>query len=224
MDAALPAPDVLARARQSLGASDDAIYRTVARVLSTRGGAGVLADIGCGRGGLLAHLKGGHRHYIGVDAVRYDELPAGVDFRACDLDAAALPLDDAAVDTAVAIETIEHLENPRAFCRELVRITRPGGLVVITTPNQLSVLSMLTLVTRGQFSAFQENSYPAHRTALLEIDLRRIAGECGLIDARVDYTAQGRVPMTGRHYPQALARLLPCALSDNLVFSAVLPA
>ena len=94
----------------------------------------------------------------------------------------------------------------------------------MTTPNQLSALSLLTLVTRQQFSAFQENSYPAHRTALLETDLRRIAAECGLVDIEITYTAQGRMPLTSRHYPRRLAHRLPRLLSDNVVLSARKPA
>ena len=35
-----------------------------------------------------------------------------------------------------------------AFVRELVRIVKPGGVVIVTTPNQLSALSLLTLLVR----------------------------------------------------------------------------
>ena len=94
---------------------------------------------------------------------------------------------------------------------------RPGGWVVVTTPNQLSVLSLATLITKRRFSAFQDAHYPAHRTALLEIDLRRAAGECGLELVEVLYSHAGRVPFTPWHYPLGLARQFPRALSDNLL-------
>jgi hypothetical protein len=96
-------------------------------------------------------------------------------------------------------------------------VVRPGGWVVVTTPNQLSVLSLLTLVTKQRFSAFQDNAYPAHRTALLEVDLRRIFAECGLDEVEVRYTCSGRVPLTAMHYPRGVSRLWPRGLSDNLV-------
>jgi hypothetical protein len=51
--------------------------------------------------------------------------------------------------------------------------------VVITTPNQESLLSKLTLLLLNEFNAFRAGSYPAHLTALLEVDRRRIAAECG---------------------------------------------
>jgi 2-polyprenyl-3-methyl-5-hydroxy-6-metoxy-1,4-benzoquinol methylase len=216
--------DVQARARQSLGASDQAIYRAVKAVVSARGGSGVLADVGCGRGALWPHLRPLFTRCIGVDAVRYDGLPAEVEFRAVDLEREPLPIETGAVNVAVAVETIEHLENPRALVRELGRITRPGGLVVITTPNQRSLLSLLTLVVTGEFSAFRENSYPAHRTALLEVDLRRIAGECGIGEVRAGHTMRGRVPLTGWHYPPSFSRAFPRAFSDNVIISGVVAA
>jgi hypothetical protein len=81
----------------------------------------------------------------------------------------------------------------------------------------LSLLSLLTLVVKGRFSAFQEAEYPAHLTALLEVDLRRIFEEAALRGIRVSYTKRGRVPFTGMHYPLALASLAPRWLSDNIV-------
>src|SRR2546426_719773 len=93
-----------------------------------------------------------------------------------------LPCPENFADGVTAVEVIEHLEDPRAFMRELVRVACPGGWICITTPNQLSVLSLATLVVKQRFSAFQDVHYPTHLTALLEVDLNRIAGECGLVD------------------------------------------
>lgn len=208
--------DVVARARQSLGASEQAIYDLVGALLGERGAHGVLVDAGCGSGALSRQLTPAFTRIIGVDAVRYEGLPADVEFRQADLDRDRLPVDDATADATVAVETIEHLENPRRLARELTRVTRPGGWIVITTPNQLSLLNLLTLGVKRRHSAFQDSAYPAHITALLEVDLRRIAGECGWRDVAVRYTARGRVPFTGAHYPRALSRGFPRALSDNV--------
>jgi 2-polyprenyl-3-methyl-5-hydroxy-6-metoxy-1,4-benzoquinol methylase len=214
---ALSHGDVDHRARLSLGRSHDVLYRTVSTLLDARHAGGDLADVGCGRGDLWRVLQGRFRRCIGLDAVRYDGLPEDVDFHLANFDGDRLPLADASVDAAVAVEVIEHLDNPRAFVRELTRIVRSGGWVVVTTPNQLSVLSLLTLLLKGRFSAFQDRDYPAHRTALLEIDLRRIMAECGLRDVAVAYTRLGRLPLSGWHYPAAVARLAPRRLSDNVL-------
>jgi SAM-dependent methyltransferase len=206
------------RARRSRGTSGDAIYQMVAEeVARHHPGGGVLIDVGCGVGRLHSYLASRFDRYVGADVIRFDDFPGDAEFREVNLDAQGVDLPDDSADVVVAAETIEHVENPRAFARELVRLARPGGWVVITTPNQLSLLSKLTLVVKNQFNAFQDGCYPAHLTALLEVDLRRIAAECGLIDVAVAYSGRGRIPGTPCHYPGWLSRLLPRALSDNVL-------
>ncbi len=210
--------EVEARARQSQGTSDAAIYQMVATALSSRGVAGgTLVDVGCGAGQLHAFVHARFTRYIGVDVVRYENFPAAAEFTQVDLDTGRVALADASADVVAAVETIEHLENPRAFMRELVRLTKPGGWVVVTTPNQLSLLSLFTLAVKKRFSAFQDVHYPAHLTALLEVDLKRIARECGLEEIAIDYSCAGRMVLTPWHYPKFIARRLPRAFSDNVL-------
>lgn len=195
------------RARQSHGASSDPVYLMVARAIAKHHpGGGVLLDVGCGSGKLWSFVRDRCDRYIGLDAIRYDGFPSEAEFIPCNLDSGKAPLANAFADVVCSVETIEHLENPRAFIRELVRLTKPGGLVMITTPNQLSLLSKLTLLLKNQFNAFQEapGLYPAHITALLEIDLIRIATECDLIDVKIDFSNQGRIPFTPWHWPKSL--------------------
>jgi 2-polyprenyl-3-methyl-5-hydroxy-6-metoxy-1,4-benzoquinol methylase len=207
-----------ARARRTLGSSHDAIYRMVNAALVARGiEGGRLVDVGCGRGALWRVVSPLFDRYCGLDAVRYDGFPLCGEFRAVDLDAGDWPVADGEADVVTAVETIEHLEDPWKFVRALVRIARPGGWVVITTPNQLSALSVLTLIVKRRFSAFQDSLYPAHKTALLESDLLRVARAAGLEALAVAYSRLGRLPLASAHYPAAIARLLPRALSDNLL-------
>ncbi|MBD2503653.1 class I SAM-dependent methyltransferase [Anabaena azotica] len=212
-------PDVENRAQKSLGASSDPIYQMVAKTLAKRYlGGGVLVDIGCGSGKLWSFVGDRSDCYIGFDAVRYPDLPPQIEFIPFNLDIGKTPLPDGFADVVCAVEIIEHLENPRAFMRELVRFTKPGGLVIVTTPNQLSLLSKLSLIFKNQFNAFQEapGLYPAHITALLEIDFIRIATECKLTDTEINYSNQGRIPFTPWHWPKKLG----ChgrAFSDNIL-------
>jgi 2-polyprenyl-3-methyl-5-hydroxy-6-metoxy-1,4-benzoquinol methylase len=210
--------EVERRARKSLGTSDEAIYRMVAEALRKHhAGGGTLVDVGCGAGRLWPCVRERFDRYVGVDAARYEEFPADAEFHQVDLDAGRASLPEACADVVASVETIEHLENPRAFMRELVRLVKPGGCVIVTTPNQLSLLSLLTLVCKGRFNAFQDVHYPAHLTALLEVDLRRIAAECGLRAVSIGYSLEGRLILTPWRYPRVLTRLFPRALSDNLL-------
>ena len=219
-----PSLDLDSRARQSRGTSGDAIYAMVEAIIGERhAAAGVLADVGCGTGTLCRRLQARFARRLGVDAVRYDGLDESVEFVAHDLDRPNIPLPDGCATVVTAVETIEHLENPWAFARELARLAAPGGWVIVTTPNQLSVLSKMTLVLKNAFNAFQGPSYPAHRTALLEIDLRRIVAEAGLVDAEVRYSGHGRVPFTGGHYPRMFGRAVPRGCSDNVAIAARKP-
>lgn len=213
-------PDVSTHARLSGGSSDSVIYQTVETIIRTfPGQSGTLADVGCGSGTLWKYVNDLFARYVGIDLVRYSSFPSDGELRLADLNAAAIPLSTGSVDVVAAIEIIEHLENPRAFVRELARIAKPGGWVVLTTPNQLSFLSKLTLLLKNQFNAFQQapGLYPAHLTALLEADLIRIATECGLTNVRVTYTNRGRIPFTGRQWPPFCKGR---AFSDNVVLVA----
>ena len=213
-----PAATTIRRARQSLGLSQEAIYRMVDDAMEEYGlTGGMVVDVGCGEGRLERHLSKRFSRYVGVDVIRYDGFPETGEFLQTDLDSGRIPMPDCAADVAVSVETIEHVENPRGFVRELTRIVRPGGWVILTTPNQLSLLSLLTLLVRGQFGAFQSSDYPAHITALLEVDLKRILHECGLTSCVTRYSGRGRMALTGRHYPSWMASLSARRFSDNLL-------
>lgn len=213
---AMPQMLVKERARRSLGISNTDIYELVDRCIERcHTGGGVLLDVGCGSGSLWRFVSRHFDRYVGADVARYDGFPADGRFIPVDLDHQRVGLADGTADVVAALETIEHVENPRAFLRELTRLCRPGGWLIVTTPNQLSLLSKLTLILKNQFNAFQDSCYPAHLTALLEADLRRMAAECGLVGIQIDYTCHGRVPGGKRHFPGWLSRMLPRVFSDN---------
>jgi 2-polyprenyl-3-methyl-5-hydroxy-6-metoxy-1,4-benzoquinol methylase len=203
----------------SKGKSAGPILKAALRVLDSRlGTVERLVDVGCGAGDLFRALGPRVRSYVGIDLVRYDGFPDDARFVAADLNS-PIPLNKESADAVVSVETIEHLENPRAFMREMVRLARPGGLILVTTPNQLSLLSKLTLVVKNRFNAFTDVDYPAHKTALLESDLRHIATECRLAEIEVAFTNSGRIPGTALNWPNALG-FYGRLFSDNLLVSA----
>ena len=219
------APSAEVRARQSRGTSNDAILKMVVGALDQRKiGGHCIADVGCGRGDLYNFLHPRFERYVGIDVVRYEGFPEGAEFCRLDLDSGNLPLPEGSADVVAAVEVIEHLENPRDFMRKLARLVKPGGWVVVTTPNQLSWLSLLTLVVKHRFQAFQDVHYPTHLTALLEVDLRRAAAQAGLTRIDIEFSEQGRIPLTARHFPRALSRRFPRRFSENVLVIGQKPA
>ena len=209
-----------ARARISLGSSNERIYQLVSSTIrGLHRERGTLVDVGCGTGELRRYISDAIDIYIGSDIVRYDGLPAEVVFKPVNLDTGSVDLPDGEADVVACVETIEHVENPRALFRELSRLARPGGLIVVTTPNQLSLLNKLCFALKDQFAAFQEGPglYPSHISALLPVDLVRMAQENHLVDFAISYPGGGRIPGTARHWPR---RLNGKSYSDNVLLSA----
>lgn len=66
----------------------------------------------------------------------------------------ALPFEDGAFDAAVCLEGLEHLVEPLRLLSELVRVVRPGGMVVISTPNVQNHYSRLQYLLTGTFYQF----------------------------------------------------------------------
>lgn len=219
-----------ARTQQTAGSSNEQVYRAAVDLLDeVQAQAAVLVDVGCGAAAFKTFLGPRCARYVGADAARHLGLPNDVELVQVDLDSGRVGLGDASADVVTSLETIEHLENPRALCRELVRLTKPGGFVLVTTPNQLSVMSKLGLLLKNEFVHFQERPglYPAHISALLEIDLVRIFRELGLDDVRVRYTGSGRMPLTARSWPRLLSARdgsLGRAFSDNVLIVGRKPA
>ncbi|MGH9343870.1 MAG: class I SAM-dependent methyltransferase, partial [Terriglobia bacterium] len=50
-------------------------------------------------------------------------------------DARVLPLKNESVDVLFALHVVEHLDDPAAFFAQAARVLRPGGRLVIATPN-----------------------------------------------------------------------------------------
>lgn len=52
-------------------------------------------------------------------------------------DGESIPLENASVDVVVTFETIEHIKNYKKFLEEIVRVLKPNGVAIISTPNDL---------------------------------------------------------------------------------------
>ena len=82
-------------------------------------------------------------------------------------------------DGITATEIIEHLENPRNFLRQCYSTLKPGGYLILTTPNVDSSLSRCEMIRSGHFRWFDQNNYlsSGHITALPLFSLKRALDE-----------------------------------------------
>jgi 2-polyprenyl-3-methyl-5-hydroxy-6-metoxy-1,4-benzoquinol methylase len=211
-------------AEASGGISSEVIYDRIIEVVGEYELRGRALDYGAGVGNFTRKLSASGRfeHIDGADILpRPENLPSGIPWHRLDLNEADA-IQAASFDVVFAAEVIEHLENPRQVAREWFRILRPGGTLILSTPNNESIRSLLALLVLGHHVAFLDSCYPAHITALLRKDLLRILTEAGFSDVRFHFTNHGGLPkLPAVSWQQVSLRLLKgCRFSDNVIATA----
>jgi 2-polyprenyl-3-methyl-5-hydroxy-6-metoxy-1,4-benzoquinol methylase len=98
---------------------------------------------------------------VGADVDQEAETRLGEAFERVNLDG-PFPWRDQTFDAAFSTEGIEHLENHFSFLREMCRILKPGGLLLLTTPNITAVRSRVRFFGSGFFG---RDSRPLNETS-----------------------------------------------------------
>lgn len=97
---------------------------------SSRPGGALVADMGCGAGATLELLRERGFQAMGLDARPWTARSEGLVLIRADL--AALPLREGALDAVIAECVLELLPDPDAGLRDFARVTRPGGLCLVS--------------------------------------------------------------------------------------------
>ena len=142
-----------------------------------------LLDVGAGRGAvaLAASSRGWHVTAVDASSQMVDHLRAAdPDMVVRLMDAHALALPDDSVDVAVAALLLHCVDDPAQVLAEMVRVTRPGGQVVITVPGPVD--------DGGRWDRFYEvgagfRPAPGAVQVARPIDVESLVAVAGLEDA-----------------------------------------
>ncbi len=108
-----------------------------------------------------------------------------------------LPWANSEFDVVTCLEGIEHLINPIGLIRELIRVTAPGGKIIISTPNIANLHSRLQFFFTGTFFQFDARGMRQTNGAMVDrghispytpLHLIYLLGSmgCKLTEVRVD--------------------------------------
>jgi SAM-dependent methyltransferase len=88
-------------------------------------------DFGCGKGEYITAFRQLKLKVVGVDS-RVETQPG---YHKCDIEKEHLPFVDNTFDVIFSKSTIEHIHNPDHLFNELYRVLKPGGKVILMTPD-----------------------------------------------------------------------------------------
>ena len=134
----------------------ESIPLTGARILDAGCGAGEYVESLCDLGAIACGIE-----YLPDKVAQWDTRHPG-DTRVQQGDIEALPFDDECFDAAVMNEVLEHVPDEERALREIRRVLRPGGALLIFSPNRFYPFE-----THGVHSIRHGHSIPPLRTFLL---------------------------------------------------------
>lgn len=141
-------------------------------------------DAGCGYNAfLLAEYSDAVATAVGVDLGKDFRVKANI--KAVTADLGSLPFADSCFDVILSRDAAEHFRDPLAVFSELSRVLKPGGTIILSTPNKYSYVSFVSrLLSTGikrkflkkYFGESGYENFPTFYRCNTEQKIRRIAG------------------------------------------------
>jgi SAM-dependent methyltransferase len=167
-----------------------ALADRVGRFLAVRGDERAL-DVGTGAGALALALASGVREVVAVDIVpqllEEARRRAPENMEVVEADGIALPFPADSFDLAGTLRTLHHVPRPELVIAELVRVTRPGGTILVV--DQIAPVDPLAALELNRF----ERARDASTTRILaDVDLRSLFDANGLVLRRSETVREPR--------------------------------
>jgi SAM-dependent methyltransferase len=185
-----------------------------------------LLDVGCSSGYLAEHLEARGVSVVGLEK---DEQAAAYARRFCeavhvgDVETMEFPFGPQSFDAVLCGDLIEHLRNPQAFLARIRPLLRPGGRLVLSTPNVANWSMRLSLLF-GRFRYTERGILDRSHTYLFTWkSLRETLEGAGYRVVRFDFTVPVPVFTTPRveAVAHAIGRLRPSLFAFQFVVAAV---
>ena len=140
-------------------------------------------EFGAGSGAMSLRLADLGYVVTASDLFAESFQPAQVPFVAADLNGEFAAQWPQGFDAVMALEIIEHLENPRAVLRQIRALLPAGGQLVLSTPNIANPVSQALFLRTGQFQWFRDIDYreQGHITPLSPWVLEHALQEAGFV-------------------------------------------
>ena len=132
-------------------------------IVSIGGEGNRILDIGCGSGMLLFQFRDNFKQLVGLEYSKHRLKQASVnlaeqDFIAVQGSAEHMPeIESNSIDRIVSADTIEHIPDVYTATSEMFRVLKPGGELVINTPNVAFIKKRILLVL-GRFPSTSQNN------------------------------------------------------------------
>lgn len=150
---------------------------------------GVIADFGSGYDCRLLRslmLEFPDSQTIAVDTEFDDRLRdiAGMQLVTANLNDALPMLEDSSIDVALSLAVLEHLDKPDVFLKEVYRVLRPGGVLLLTTPGPTSQPLLEFLAYR--LHIIDEHEIRDHKRYFSSRDLEQSFAAAGFLPENID--------------------------------------